>query len=315
MVSSWGCLSPAKRKTLPRRPTSTLPSKIRSPRDHQTNSEDEAQKADKLFSILGDIQAAIRNLESQPDPEKDKRNEDREKADLKAQEDMAFWAKTMFWATAFSLLISAVGLVLIWRSLKLAREAIHAEKRPWLDFEFQIVSDLDRNDTDHYPDGLGFDLQMNIQNHGASPALNVEVVVEEMPNSSHHFFTDFDLTAKRNELRRIYSKSERPSVTVFPNKTEEVYSRFLISSGAVGQAVPLQQIGKESEFFIIRNIYIIAIFYRSPTSSVAHETSMTGTIVSRQDGGWGLLKIRKDNKFRIPVRSLNIQTFAQKRAN
>lgn len=71
---------------------------------------------DLLDRIAGAIEAA--NDQEEPPHEYD-----RAEADLDAQERMAFWAMGMFWATLAAVLLTAVGIILIWRTLIHTRRA------------------------------------------------------------------------------------------------------------------------------------------------------------------------------------------------
>lgn len=73
--------------------------------------------ADRLVPAIKTIEGAIRDLIPEENPEYRERQEHRELADLHAQQDMAFWAKAMFWAAVVSLFLTAIGIWLIWRTL------------------------------------------------------------------------------------------------------------------------------------------------------------------------------------------------------
>ena len=76
-----------------------------------------------LTPALQKIEFAIRDSIAKKDDANDQRQEARDKADLEAQESMAFWSKLMFWATAFAAAVTFGGLVLIWRTLHHTRRA------------------------------------------------------------------------------------------------------------------------------------------------------------------------------------------------
>jgi hypothetical protein len=73
--------------------------------------------ADLLPGIQG-IEAAIRDLIAKQDDAERQRQEDREIADLQAQNDMAFWAMLMFFATVVATFVTAAGVLLIYHTLK-----------------------------------------------------------------------------------------------------------------------------------------------------------------------------------------------------
>jgi hypothetical protein len=83
------------------------------------------QEADakRLISSLNAIEASIRDLIAEEDALVRMRQEQREIADLQAQKDMAFWAGRMFWATAATVGLTFVSLVLIGFTLRYTRSA------------------------------------------------------------------------------------------------------------------------------------------------------------------------------------------------
>jgi len=82
---------------------------------------------DLLPAIKG-IEAAIRESIPEVDQDERKRQEDREIADLRAQQKMALWAERMFWAVVASNFLTCVGLYLLWRTLRYTKEAAIAAK-------------------------------------------------------------------------------------------------------------------------------------------------------------------------------------------
>jgi hypothetical protein len=97
------------------------------------NSSNKQPQAEQLAPILKQIESAIRDAIPQKNEAKDQRQEDADKADLQAQEDMAFWAKLMLWATAITAIITFGGLILIWRTLHHTRRAA--------DYAFDMVNE------------------------------------------------------------------------------------------------------------------------------------------------------------------------------
>lgn len=103
-----------------------------------------------------------------------------------AQEQMAFWASTMFWAALMTLIVTSIGTFLIWRQIKLTRKAVEGtneatkamqeanriaetnhrmQLRPYL---FPASSWFTLNET-HEPTAF-----IEIKNFGQSPAIDVE---------------------------------------------------------------------------------------------------------------------------------------------
>ena len=89
----------------------------------QNDAPKEQPKPEILTPALKQIESAIRDIVPQKDEAKDQGQEERDKADLQAQVDMAFWAKGMFWAAAFTFMSTVAGLILIWRTLFHTRRA------------------------------------------------------------------------------------------------------------------------------------------------------------------------------------------------
>jgi Domain of unknown function (DUF6471) len=84
---------------------------------NENTTANENTKADHIWSALEKIEAAIRDTIPKVDASKEQRQEYRENTDLNAQQDMALWAKAMFLATVGSVVLTLIGIVLIWRTL------------------------------------------------------------------------------------------------------------------------------------------------------------------------------------------------------
>ena len=69
-----------------------------------------------LDAIKSDIERIGRATEALKDESDPKQKEEREKHDLVAQQDMAFWAKALFWSTCASVFLTLVGLAMIFRA-------------------------------------------------------------------------------------------------------------------------------------------------------------------------------------------------------
>lgn len=125
-------------------------------------------------------EAAVANTQAQteqPDPYKIR--------DLKAQENMAYWAGWMFWAALATFAITSIGTFLIWRQVKLTRQAVEdtseateamreanaiarESHRAWLEFGAGESGTLWVK-----PDCLEFCTPITLHNHGNSPALEI----------------------------------------------------------------------------------------------------------------------------------------------
>ena len=73
-----------------------------------------------IESRLDGISSAVETLKDNPES---KQNKQRAENDLKAQQEMAKWAFWMFVATAAAVVLTLVGLVLIWRTLRHTKRA------------------------------------------------------------------------------------------------------------------------------------------------------------------------------------------------
>lgn len=169
----------------------------------QPEARQKETEPDRLVPALNSIESAIRDLISEENTTERNRQEQREVADLQAQQDMVHWAKLMFIATAFTVGLTFVGLVLIWRTLiytrhaaeaaaagnkaamlaakeaqktsdaaiaanTLNREAFIAEYRPWLKVDVAIGGPLKWD-----VNGDFFEFGIVVENIGRAPALHV----------------------------------------------------------------------------------------------------------------------------------------------
>ena len=98
------------------------------------------QKATQHADIASGIRRIGNQLEAQTaksDPYEKERNE-REIRDLQAQENSAYWAGAMFWATLGALVLSVIGVGLVWttfRETRKANEIAIFAQRPWISIE------------------------------------------------------------------------------------------------------------------------------------------------------------------------------------
>lgn len=86
----------------------------------------EQDSTSQLLPAIRSIETAIRDLIAEEDEIARQKEEARNDADLRAQEDMAWWAKLMFFAAAGSLLLTGIGVLLIWRTLLATQAAANA---------------------------------------------------------------------------------------------------------------------------------------------------------------------------------------------
>ena len=86
---------------------------------------EQAQPIDISPALKG-IESAIRELEPDEDDFERQERNDRERRDLEAQENMAFWAKAMTWATVATVLLTLAALIAIIRTLHHTKRAADA---------------------------------------------------------------------------------------------------------------------------------------------------------------------------------------------
>jgi hypothetical protein len=92
----------------------------------QTEPPEQETGADRLIPALNAIEGAIRDLITKEDAAEHDRQERREIDDLKAQQDMAFWAEAMSWASFSTVALTFVSILLIWRTFIHTRRAAEA---------------------------------------------------------------------------------------------------------------------------------------------------------------------------------------------
>jgi hypothetical protein len=103
---------------LERQPIPTPEQEERGNASQHDHSSPEQDSPSELLPGIQGIEAAIRSLVAPEDEAKRERQENREIADLQAQNNMAFWAMLMFFATVVATLVTAAGVYLIYRTLR-----------------------------------------------------------------------------------------------------------------------------------------------------------------------------------------------------
>lgn len=186
----------------------------------QEATTDQLDGATEIYPAINGVESSVRNIVSSGDSEKDKRQEQREVADLQAQEDMALWAERMFWASVSSIILTLLGLILIWRtmiytkraaeyageavrearsaaeaaenSVRLMRKTSYLELRAYLSVEPDGIYQLIGNH-----DSIG---RVCIRNVGRLPAKNVAVRV----HMTHHDGRDISPSdrASKDDIKR-----------------------------------------------------------------------------------------------------------------
>jgi hypothetical protein len=79
-----------------------------------------------LDAVKSESERIGRAIESLKDDSDAKAKEDRERRDVIAQETMAFWAAALFWATSVTIILTIVGLLLIFKTMGYSRDAARA---------------------------------------------------------------------------------------------------------------------------------------------------------------------------------------------
>jgi hypothetical protein len=85
-------------------------------------SDESADKKEDVASGISRISEALEAQNAKTDPYEEDRNK-REIRDLQAQENSAYWTQAMFWATACALVLSFIGIGLVWTTFRETRQA------------------------------------------------------------------------------------------------------------------------------------------------------------------------------------------------
>jgi hypothetical protein len=178
------------------------------------------------------------------------RKEQREQADLRAQQDMALYALLMFIASAATVIITAVGVWLVKRTLDATLKAVEDTSeateamreanqiaeiatRPWLTLEMEHGFSSGHTDGEK----ILFFANLQIANIGGTPAQNVSVETADVPDVIRNEFGD--LFAISENLSDQFSDLEH--MVVFPSSTETfqaIFSTPFTETGAGTVAFP-----------------------------------------------------------------------------
>lgn len=135
---------------------------VAEPRQPNGATTGEQSTEQDLSQVLAGVEAAIRDLIAEERANQTQGPTDYEARDLKAQEEMAFWAKAMFWATLAAAVIAVAGVVYVRNTLFESRRIGRAQVRAYL----SCGSATYRASKD------GLTITPVIVNSGQSPALN-----------------------------------------------------------------------------------------------------------------------------------------------
>lgn len=277
-----------------------------------TDSQGEPQRASDpipptdLAAIndrLESITRALETLKAEPDADEKRRAE----GDLKAQEDMAFWAMLMTIATALSVAVSTlgVGLLLVTlrqnrgairialaglkrtnQSVRIAERQLIADSRPWIKVDALIPASPLR----FVKDGNGhiqgtLDVTLTLSNIGKTPALRVLAYTKF--NAS-----PFGGTAKlRDQFADILNNRATSTATIgetlFPDDSSRGSHTLTMTSSEIGRA--LKHFKFPGKAAIAPDI-LICIAYDMPSTSKTHETGLVFHL-SRSVGSSNLIEV------------------------
>lgn len=144
----------------------------------------EAGHNENITAGISRISSALEAQKPKADPYEKDRNE-REIRDLQAQENSAYWAQAMFWATFAAIILSVIGIGLVWftfretrkaaKSAQISAEAYIWNERAWLEFADlrKPTANIRTTPIDAFP-------MVAIHNSGKSVAKIVRVTAHEV---------------------------------------------------------------------------------------------------------------------------------------
>ena len=143
-----------------------------------TYTDQESRNHEKIAAGISRTSDALEAQKGSSDPYEEDRNK-REIRDLEAQENSAYWAAAMFWVTLSAVVLSVIGIFLVWTTFRetqksndIARDHQRARILP--------IVELDR--THHLSETMKVTLRC--ENVGLSPAYRVicyALTVKEVP--------------------------------------------------------------------------------------------------------------------------------------
>jgi hypothetical protein len=203
--------------------------------------------ADRFTSALNAIERAIRDLTAEDESEYRERQEARNEADLRAQQGM-------FWAAAASVVLTALGVWLIWKTLvytratveearkgtaaatqaaeaaleanKLNRDVFVAEQRAWVAIKnIKIASSLLWSDKQG-----NIAIQFAIENTGRTPAKYVWLEAGIDINGSHRAYASYrELTQRARQMGQTLGYAGERGYILFPGERITQGLGFVIS--------------------------------------------------------------------------------------
>lgn len=265
-----------------------------------------------LIPALQGIEAAIRDLVAKQNIPESVEEIDRAERDLVAQEDMAWWAAAMFFATVISVLVTAVGVYLVGKTLGATKEAgnyaklaaSHAEsaaKAGWeavKQSEIASIATQDAASTARAALDLqqrpwlsfqaGSDCKITRQPDGrASFALDIKI--ENISNVLAHYIIALDFVDNEQEEIKSGPKSDQArrdiidkvnAMVLFPGESKTMIygsSRipFRLDSSSPN-ALDNEDNILECEDLLVRGEIFITVVYCGSSSERVYETGRSG---------------------------------------
>lgn len=259
------------------------------PRDGDHN---ENQGTDALSSAAGRSVAPNESAVSEPQTYSEQ-PDPYQLRDLEAQESMAVWAMWMFVAAVFTFAITSIGTFLIWRQVKLTREALEdtgnatkamfrqielteQAQRPWLGIS-ATPRMLKRTGN-----RLSVEIDIETSNLGKTPALNYQLRFKfAWLEHGEYDFVEQSLAA--------FDPGDKPSrKSVIPGETEifRYWDHKAVSHMKWGKSI----IDHSEQVF---GMFVVSAFYKS---------AMTDEGWLRTDKAW-IIGWRKDGEVQTSVKT------------
>lgn len=200
--------------------------------------------------------------------------------DLIAQEDMAYWAGAMFVAAALTFIVTSIGTFLIWRQVKLTREAVEDTgratdamveqnqlsmegMRPWLEIDvaYDFISKSDDN-------RFTMSVIVTLRNNGKLPARNANM---------DHFMNP---PVHRNPVPDFRAMAEMPI-------DERAYkSQMIVLPGGTSSDQELIFVSKENSVFEneVLPSFMIVVTYELPNGTEARSAAWFSVGPKGKDG-------------------------------
>ncbi|WP_312403803.1 hypothetical protein [Rhizobium sp.] len=117
-----------------------------------------------LDTPVGRFEALSCDDNPKGDQIRDDGGKEREIRDLQAQEDMALWAKLMFWSTLVSIAVGFIGLFFVYKTLKATRDISVKQLRAYISVEVENMGDISKRNFS------AASARVSIVNKGQTPA-------------------------------------------------------------------------------------------------------------------------------------------------